>query len=497
MKRWVSGLLIVSFLPACAVGPNYQRPKANLPLKFRGQEKVAEPVSEENSFAELPWWEVFQDETLQGLIRTALEQNKDLKIAAARIEEARGLYRMKHGEQFPEIGAAVSGSQTFTTKKNFEDEGNLGNVNRTYVAVGAEISYQVDLWGQYRRGSEAARADLFAQQDFRRNVIITLISDVARCYFELRELDEELRITKTTAGLRQRSLNLIRIRLSGGIVSLLDVRQGEAELAIAARDIPEIERKIALKENEISLLLGQNPGPIARGKISAKPFFTPKVPIDLPSNLLERRPDIVGAEHQLMAANARIGEAKALLFPQINLSAIIGAAFITGPVGGWTGLASLGGSLFQALFDGGKRKGNLEAVKARFEQALQNYLKVIQQSLREVSDALITIDKLKGVRKEMERLVAAAMDGLRLANARYEGGVSSYLEVLEAERQSFNSQLTLARTKKEQLLAVVQLYRVLGGGWVGIQDNPESQASSTELKPSSGKTTEVPASDIK
>jgi multidrug efflux system outer membrane protein len=484
MKRWVSGLLLLSFFSACAVGPDYKRPKANLPENFRGQEKVAETSPAENSFADLPWWEVFQDETLQGLIRTALEQNRDLKIAAARIEEARGLYRMKHSEQFPQLGAVVSGSQTFTTQENIGNEGNLGNINRTYVAAGGELSYEADLWGRYRRGSEAARADLFAQEDFRKNVLITLISDVARAYFELRELDEELKITQNTAGLRKKSLKLIRIRMEGGVVSLLDVRQSEAELAIAAKDIPELERRIALKENEIHLLLGQNPASVERKKLSGRKTFPPKVPLDLPSNLLERRPDIVGAEHQLIAANARIGEAKALFFPQINLSSIFGAAFISGPIGGWTGLASLGGSLFQSIFDGGKRKGNLQAAKARFEQALQNYLKVIQQSLREVSDSLINIDKLKGVRKQMELLVVAAHDGLRLSNARYEGGVSSYLEVLEAERQSFNSQLILARTKKDQLLAIVQLYRALGGGWKeGVEPADQAQREPASKNP--------------
>src|SRR4030095_2556960 len=213
MKRWVSGLLLFSMTSACAVGPDYKRPKANLPENFRGQEKVASTSSAENSFADLPWWEVFQDETLRGLIQTALAQNKDLKIAAARIEQAPRPSRMKRGGQFPEIGAVVSGSQTFTTRENFSDEGNLGNVNRTYVALGGQLSYEVDLWGRYRRGSEAARADLFAQEDFRRNVLITLISDVARAYFELRELEEELGITKRTAKARKGSLGLIRQRM--------------------------------------------------------------------------------------------------------------------------------------------------------------------------------------------------------------------------------------------------------------------------------------------
>src|SRR4030095_11994578 len=213
MKRWISFLILLCFSSACAVGPDYKRPKVSLPENFRGKKNAPKTSSAEASIAELPWWEVFQDETLKGLIRTALDQNRDLKIAAARIEEARGLYRMKRGEQFPEVGAVVSGSYTFTTQKNIGEEGNLGNINRTYVALGGELSYEADLWGRYRRASEAARADLFAQEDFRRNVLITLISDVATAYFELREFEEELSITKTTSGLRKKSLGLIRQRM--------------------------------------------------------------------------------------------------------------------------------------------------------------------------------------------------------------------------------------------------------------------------------------------
>lgn len=475
MRRWTAGLLLLSFSSACAVGPKYQRPKVELPNSFRGQDPQSQNVPTESSFAALPWWEVFNDEELQILIKTALEQNKDLKIAAARIEEARGLYRAKRGEQFPELGFGTSGSQTFTTKSTIDDEGNLGSINRTYVALGAELSYEADLWGRYRRGSEAARAELLAQEEFRRAVVLTLLGDVARAYFELRCLDLEKEIAQNTTAVRRRSLNLTQQRLKGGVVSLLDVRQAEAELAISAAEIPRLEREIAMKENQISLLLGENPHSIPRGKTLTQQSIPPTLPVDLPSALLERRPDIRASEQQLIAANARIGEAKALFFPQINLNSLVGLAFVTGAFGGWTGVASLGGSLFQFLFDGGKRKGNLAAVKARFEQAVLKYQQVIQQSLREVSDALISIQKLAEIRKQHEKLVAAARDGNRLANARYEGGVSSYLEVLEAERILFNSELQLARLRRDQLVAVVQLYRALGGGWQSAE--PESQAS--------------------
>lgn len=480
MKRWIASLMLLSFSSACAVGPKYQRPKVDLPSGFRGQDPVKSPKPGDADFGELPWWEVFRDPQLQALIRTALEQNKDLKIAAARIEEARGQYRVKKSDQFPQIGFGTSGSQTFTSKDTIDDEGNLGTINRTYVATGFDLSYEADLWGRYRRASEAARAELFTQEEFRRGVLLTLLSDVARAYFELRSLDLEKEIAQNTARVRRRSLELTQQRLKAGVVSLLDVRQAEAELAVAMAEIPRLEREIALKENHISLLLGQNPQPIPRGETLTAQSLPPVLPADLPSILLERRPDIRAAEQQLIAANARIGEAKALFFPQINLNSIVGLAFVTGAFGGVTGVASLGGSLLQFIFDGGKRKGNLQAAQARFEQALLKYQQAIQQSLREVSDALISNKKLAEIRRQQEKLVRAARDGNRLARARYEGGVSSYLEVLEADRQLFRSELELARLRRDQLLAVVQLYRSLGGGWSQL-DTPESQASTSAL----------------
>ncbi len=465
MKKKLFGLLLAAMFSACAVGPKYSRPAVDVPQKFRGQRDATPASDNMTAFADLPWWEVFQDEELQALIKAALEDNKDVKIAAARVEEARGLYRMKKGEQFPEINFGASGSQTFTTKSSVGEDTNAGTINRTYSALGVNISYEADLWGKYRRGTEAAREELFAQEEFRQTVIMTLVSDVAGNYFELRALDLQREISMGTSRARRQLLYLTRQRLKAGVISLLDVRQAEAELSLAEAETARIERQIALKENEISLLLGRNPEPIPRGKTLAQQHLPPDRPLDLPSSLLERRPDIRAAERQLVAANARIGEAKALFFPQINLNTFLGGLFLTGPAGGWTGVASLGGSLFQFLFDGGKRQGNLDAAKARFEQAAQRYQQTIQQSFREVSDALVSIQKLAEERKSREKLVRAAKDGYRLANARYEGGVSSYLEVLDVERLLFRSQLELAQVRRDQLVAVVQLYRALGGGW--------------------------------
>jgi multidrug efflux system outer membrane protein len=483
MKRAIAYLLLITFFPACAVGPKYQRPTVDLPQKHRGQEGSQSAAEGERSFADLPWWEVFGDEELQRLIRTALENNQDLKIAAARVEEARGLYRTKKGDQFPEINFGTAGTQTFTTQPEVGEETNAGTINRTFVAIGGNLSYEADLWGKYRRGTEAARADLFAQEEFRQTVIMTLISDVARNYFEMRSLDLEREISANTAGARRKLLHLTRQRLKAGVISLLDVRQAEAELAVAETQIPRLEREIALKENQISLLLGWNPQPIARGKALTEQYLPPDKPLDLPSVLLERRPDIREAEQQLIAANARIGEAKALFFPQVNLNSFLGGLFLTGATGGWSGVASLGGSLFQFLFDGGKRKGNLQAVRARFEEAVLRYQKVIQQSLREVSDALISIKKFSEERQSQERLVRAARDGYRLSNARYEGGVSSYLEVLDAQRILFRSELQLVQVRRDQLIAVVQLYRALGGGW-GQTQAEDTAVPKTESTPS-------------
>jgi multidrug efflux system outer membrane protein len=481
MKRCLCGLLLFIFSTSCAVGPNYRRPKVDVPQSYRGSDGVKPAAEGQTSFANLPWWEVFQDEELQKLIRTALEQNKDVKIAAARVEEARGIYRSKRGNQFPDVGVVVAGNQSFLTSSPLDQEGNLGTINRTFVATGMGVSYEADLWGRYRRGSEAARADILAQEEFKQTVILTLLSDVAVAYFELRSLDLQKEIAQSTAALRRHSLHLTQQRLKAGVISLLDVRQAEAELAVATATIPALDREIALKENQISLLLGANPEAIPRGKTLTEQSLPPQMPLDLPSALLERRPDIRASEQQLVAANARIGEAKALLFPQINLSNILGAAFISGPVGGWTGLASLGGALFQSLFDGGKRKGNLQAAKARFEQAVLQYQKVIQQSLREVSDSLVSIKKFSEVRKEREKLVRAVRDGHRLATARYEGGVSSYLEVLEAERILFRSELELVQVRHDQLLAMVQMYRALGGGWVPEKEEEKMNKKSEKV----------------
>lgn len=473
--------LIALLISACAVGPNYRRPPVSTPESYRGQS--AATTSEGVPFGDLPWWEVFRDPTLQDLIRRALDQNKDLRIAIIRVEEGRGVYRATQGQQFPEIGLRAGAARNWAQKsQGVSPSGGVGAFSS--AQVGLDLSYQLDLFGQYRRATEAAKADLLKQDEFRRTVMITLISDVARAYFELREFDEELAITNRTVGTRGRSLKLVRARLEGGLVSLLDVRQSEAELAIATRTVPQLERLIALKENEISLLLGENPRSIERDRSVKVQGLPPTLPIDMPSVLLERRPDIRGAEQQLIAANARIGEAKALFFPQLNLAAFAGMSAVGGPLGATSAVASAAGSLFQFIFDGGRRKGNYEAAKARFEEALVRYEQVIQQSLREVSDALISIDKLKGVRKEQEALVAASVDGLRLANARYEGGVSSYLEVLETERQSFDSQLALAATKKDQLVAVVQLYRALGGGWFDAEKAAAESPAAPESSPS-------------
>ncbi len=362
------GTVHLSLPLACAVGPKYQRPAVDLPNQYRG-EKFAPPSPDDVPFGDLPWGEVFRDPVLQQLMETALRNNKDLRIAAARVERARGQYHWVRSDQFPQLGFGSGISRSWAQKDQATvPPGNLGT--STAGQVGIDLSYQADLWGQYRRGTEAARAELFSSEEFRNNVLITLLSDVAQAYFDLLALDAQLRITEKTVQSRQASLYLVRQRLKAGWVSLLDVRQAEAELAVAAREIPALSRDIGLKENQISLLLGANPAPVPRGQKLNQQSMPPKLPLDLPSALLERRPDIRQSEQRLVAANAKIGEAKALFFPQINLASFVGMTVGGGLLDATSAASSITGSLFQFLFDGGKRKGNLEIAKANFEEAV-------------------------------------------------------------------------------------------------------------------------------
>jgi multidrug efflux system outer membrane protein len=484
MKKAIGLLLLMLFAGACTVGPNYRRPKVDVPDTYRGAPppETAQPQQShslqgsepsgnpppqpsqpaEQSFGDQKWWEVFQDPQLQELIRTALKQNYDLRIAATRILEAQALVGIARSGQFPSLngGAAAVGDRFPRTKPLPEFETNA-------YAVGAAFSWEPDFWGKYRRATEAARADLLATEWGRRAVTSTLVADVAAAYFQLRAYDLQLEIARRTLASRRESLEITRTLANGGSATMLDVRQAEQLVAVAAETIPEFEGRIQQQENLISTLLGNNPGPIARGmKLTEQPHL-PEVPPGIPSRLLERRPDIRAVEAQLMAANAEIGVARSFYFPQITLtvtSAFLSSALsslLTKPAGFW----NMGGSLAQPIFEGGRIRSGVRLTEARQQELVLTYQETIQQAFRGVSDALIAYQKSREFREHHEELVLAAQDAARLSGVRYRGGAASYLEVLTNETNSFNADLGLAQARLNELLSLVEVYRNLGGGW--------------------------------
>ena len=457
--RWLVAIALL-LLTGCTVGPTYQRPAVAVPGEYRGLAPDADKQAA--AFAEEKWWTVFQDEELQKLIRTALEQNYDLRIAATRILQAQAVLGITRADQTPTItGSASAFNQRFPQS--------LGTppIETSTLQVSAGLAWELDFWGKFRRATEAARANVLATEWGQRAVRTTLVSDVATAYFQLRELDLELEIAQRTLASRQESLRLVEVRAKGGVTSMLDVRQSEQLVYNAAATIPDLQRRIEQQENFISILLGQNPGPIPRGKALVDTRVPPTVPAGLPSSLLERRPDIQAAEQQLVAANARIGVAKAAYFPQITLTAVGGfqssalTSLFTGPAGMW----SFGGQLLQPIFNRGRIRSNVRLTEAQKAEAVLIYQQSIQQSFRDVSDSLAAYRKNQEVREQQYLLTKAAEDATRLSDMRYRGGVTSYLEVLDSDTRYFDAQISLAQADLNERLAMVQLYRALGGGW--------------------------------
>jgi multidrug efflux system outer membrane protein len=422
--------------------------------------EAQQPAAE--SLGDQKWWEVFQDKQLQDLIHTALQQNYDVRIAATRILEARAQVGIARADQLPTIsGGAQAVNERNPRVKLYPQYETSAN------QVDLSLAWELDFWGKYRRATESARANLLATEWARKEVIDTLVSDVAAAYFQLRELDLELEISRRTLASRKNSLQLTQTLANGGATSMLDVRQAEQLVFTAAETIPDLERQIEQQENFISTLLGNNPGPIARGmKLTEQPH-APDVPAGLPSSLLERRPDIREAEAQLIAANAQIGVAKADYFPQISLTATGGyqssalTSLFTGPAGLW----SFGGSLAQPIFEGGRIRSNVRFTEARQQEAALVYQQTIQQAFRGVSDALVGYSKDREFREQQEQLTFSAQDAARLSETRYRGGATSYLEVLTNETNYFDAELGLAQAQLNELVALVRIYRNLGGGW--------------------------------
>ena len=462
MRRLISLSLVALLLSGCAVGPDYKRPSVNVPGTYRGAMplEAAHPAAE--SLGDQKWWEVFEDPQLQELIRTALQQNYDVRIAATRILQAQAQVGITRADQFPTINAGAQSVDERSARAKL-----FPAFETSAHQVDLSLAWELDFWGKYRRATESARANLLATQWARDAVTTTLVSDVAAAYFQLRELDLELEISRRTLASRRDSLQLTQTLASGGATSMLDVRQAEQLVFTAAETIPDLERRIEQQENFISTLLGNNPGPIARGtKLTEQPH-APEIPAGLPSSLLERRPDIRQAEAQLIAANAQIGVAKAAYFPQINLTASGGyqSSALTSLFSGPAGLWSFGGSLVQPIFAGGRIRSNVKFTEARQQEAELVYQQSIQQAFRGVSDALVEYRKDREFREQQEQLTYSAEDAARLSERRYRGGATSYLEVLTNETNYFDAELGLAQAQLNELLGLVRIYRNLGGGW--------------------------------
>jgi outer membrane protein, multidrug efflux system len=455
-------------LAGCTVGPNYKRPQIAVPETFRAPEPL--PQSQGASLADSKWFEVFRDPQLDELIKVALVQNYDLRDAVSRVDQARANLGITRSNQFPQISA--SGDLQIT---RLSRDGQtplpaafLPNQNRNWgEAMLNLLSFQVDLWGQLRRATEAARANLLNADWNRKTVITTVVSQVATDYFQLLELDSELRISQTTLQTRQESLKLTQDREVHGIATELDVRQAEQLVESAAESIPQLQQQNEQTENQISLLLGRNPGNIERAHTFSTDFVTPEVPAGLPSAVLERRPDIRAAEQAMIAANANIGVAKAAYFPQISLTGSIGgqstalAKLFSGPNAAWSFVPQI----TQPIFTAGRLKNNVRLAQAQRQDAQILYEKSISTAFQEVSDALIAHQRTRESRVEQQKLVLALEVRKRLAYRRYEGGVDTQLNALDADRDLLAAELALEQIRYGELVSVVQLYNALGGGW--------------------------------
>lgn len=455
MKR--TALVLAIVLAGCAIGPKYRRPALPVPETFR------DAASDPASIADLPWFEIFGDDVLAPLVGEALAANRDLLVAAARVEQSRELGAVARSELFPQIGYegdVARGRGTTLGSPNF------GRDTANSVLGVLNFAWEIDVWGRIRRSTESARAQMLADEAFRRGVVLSLTTSVAQAWLELCELDRELAIARDSVATFADTFGLFERQFQGGVTSRLDSLRAEAALAQAAAQVPAIERAIVAKENELSVLLGRVAGPIARGDGALAPL-PPDVPAGLPAQLLERRPDLVEAEQNLVAANAEIGVALANFFPRIGLTGLWGSAsvdlasFLEASTGLWSLAAQGVGPLLtfgQTWYVWEASKSNAAATRFVYEGTVLN-------ALREVSDTLTARTKLTEVRVEQERAVAALREAVRISRIRYVGGLSSYLEVLDALQQLYPAEFDLVRTQRDERIAVVALYRALGGGW--------------------------------
>ena len=460
MKFAMAFLMLAILTSGCAIGPRYREPVMELPQTYRSYKTL----DQAESMINLPWWKVFNDKTLQELIRESLVNNYDLRAAAARVDEARALVGVTRSQILPQTDL-MSGISRDRNSQVLNPA--LERLTSTMTG-GFSTAWELDVWGKIRQAIRASQAEYLATEDARRGVMVTLVSDAAQTYFALLELDLELDIAKKTLKTRADNLDLFEKRQRGGTASGLEVARAKADYEQTAANIPDLERQIQIQENKLSALLGRNPGPISRNETISKEGFIPSLPgTGLPSEILKRRPDIMEAEQLVRAANATVGVKVGEFMPKVNLNNFVGGAgerpsqIFNGKGYTW----SIGGDVDMPLFKGGKNVYSYKAAQAKWQQAVAFYKQTVVGAFHEVADALVGIEKFKAVRVEQEKQVAALAESVKLSIARYEAGLSSYVEVLDADQQYYSAQNSLARTLGFQLVSYVQLYRALGGGW--------------------------------
>ncbi len=461
MRRWLAAAAATSFLVGCALGPKYERPAMKPPGAYRGQVGPARAAS----IADLPWWEVFRDEAMAKLIRESLRGNLELEAAAARVDEARAQAAIARSELFPTVGYQ-GGFQRTKGSFSFAQPVATGSTANAFFG-GLNATWEIDLWGRIRRVSEAGRAELYATEAARRGVLLSLVSEVAAAYIQLRELDEELVIARRTVGSFTRTLDIFQRQYEGGVASKLAPARAEAALGDAMATVPALEGRIAAQENLIRVLLGRDPGPIPRGGLPGPPVIPPEIPPGIPAALLERRPDVRQAEENLVAANALVGAAIAEFLPKIGLTSFYGQASqeLSAINNSGSNVWTLATTFSGPLVNGGRLYQQYKARKAQFEQAKLGYEQTVLQAFREVSDALFDSRKLVEEEQARERAVRALQEAVDLAQVRFLSGLSGYYEVLDAQQQLFPAEMALARVRSARRLAVVSLYKALGGGW--------------------------------
>ncbi len=455
-------LALPLLVAGCAAGPDYERPELEVP------ENWLQPVGQGESFANTPWWDLFADEQLQELIRIALTENQDLGIAAARVEEFRAVLGVTRADQFPTVDIIASGAQADGSENVFP--GNIPGVGSNTVEnyrLSADVFFELDLFGRLRRSTEAARAQLLATEEAQRSITISLIASVASTYMLLRDLDAQLEIARRTESTRTDSLGIIQARFDKGTVPKLDVNQAEIELAVASAAVAAAERAVTQTENALAILLGRNPGAIPRGLALEQQLLPPGIPTGLPSELLQRRPDVLASEAQLAAQTARIGVAQAARWPSLSLTGALGfeSDDLSTLTDSGSDFWSAGVGILAPVFNAGRNRSRVDIEKARTEQALLAYEQTVQRAFREVEDALVAVRTYHAEHEARRRQVTAARSAATLSRARYDGGVTSYLEVLDTERSLFNAELSESQTLRFYINAIIELYKALGGGW--------------------------------